>query len=230
MGKLLSATLIALAVGLCATEHSAEAASYAGGASTRCCPVPQECGGHIEYQLQRQVVLQPVTETVYETQQINCVRNVCETVMQPRTITCMETVTEQCVRSVPYTVQKPCYRTVYRQCAYTVQRPVSRTVWKECTYTVCRPVRETHMESRSYTVCTPVRPEDDPDGLGLQRGTLAGGWYLRGRLVGEPPQVYEGIAGGMQELLATMERDNSRPLVEFYRRHDQIELWLPIGA
>src|SRR5436305_5169753 len=109
MRKLLSVSLMALCFGSWVAEHPAEAASYAGGASTRCCPVPQECGGHIEYQLQRQVVLRPVTETVYETQQVNCVRNVCETVMQPRTITCMQTVAEQCVRSVPYTVQKPCY-------------------------------------------------------------------------------------------------------------------------
>src|SRR5690242_16839290 len=50
MGKPLSVTLMALAMGLWVTEHSAEAASYAGGASTRCCPVPQECGGHVEYQ------------------------------------------------------------------------------------------------------------------------------------------------------------------------------------
>ena len=77
MGKLLSALLMTLAIGSWVTEHSAEAASYAGGASTRCCPSPQmECGGHIEYQIQRQTVLKPVTETVYESQQINCVRNV----------------------------------------------------------------------------------------------------------------------------------------------------------
>src|SRR3954470_17400303 len=112
MGKLLSATLIVLATGLWVTEHSAEAASYAGGASTRCCPVPQECGGHIEYQLQRQTVIQSVPENVYETQQVSCVRDVCETVMQPRTVTSVKTVAEQCVRDVPYTVQKPVYKTV----------------------------------------------------------------------------------------------------------------------
>src|SRR3954464_14463604 len=104
MGKLLSVTLMTLAIGLCVTEHSAEAASYAGGASTRCCPVPQECTGHIEYQLQRQTVLQPVQETVYENQQVACVRDVCETVMQPRTVTTMQTVSEQCMREGPYTV------------------------------------------------------------------------------------------------------------------------------
>src|SRR3954451_10145885 len=108
MGKLLPVMLVTLAIGSWVTEHSAEAASYAGGASTRCCPSPQqECGGHYEYQLQRQTVLKPVTGAVFGSQQVPCVRNVCETVMQPKTITCMQTVTEQCVREVPYTVQKP---------------------------------------------------------------------------------------------------------------------------
>lgn len=82
----------------------------------------------------------------------------------------------------------------------------------------------------SYTVCTPVRDGDDPDALGLQVGTLHGGWYLRGRIVGEPPRVYEHIADGMAELVATMPADPTRPLVEFYRRRDQIDLWLPIPS
>lgn len=80
----------------------------------------------------------------------------------------------------------------------------------------------------TYTVCTPVRDGDEPDRLGLEVGTLAGGWYLRGRLVGEPPQLYERIGDGMTELEATMPGDDARPLVEFYRRRDQVELWLPI--
>jgi hypothetical protein len=80
----------------------------------------------------------------------------------------------------------------------------------------------------TYTVCTPVKEDDLPDQLGLQLGTLPGGWYLRGRLVGEPPQIYGHIADGMAELRATTATDDTRPLVEFYRRRDQIELWLPI--
>ena len=94
MRKLLSVTLMALFFGAWVAEHPAEAASYAGAASTRCCPVPQECGGHVEYQLQRQTVLRNIQETVCETKQIQCVRDVCETIMQPKTITRMRTVSE----------------------------------------------------------------------------------------------------------------------------------------
>ncbi|MFD8924396.1 hypothetical protein [Streptomyces mirabilis] len=82
----------------------------------------------------------------------------------------------------------------------------------------------------TYTVCTPVKEHDSPDRLGLQLGTLAGGWYLHGRLVGDPPQIYGRIADGVAELQATLPADDTRPLIEFYRRHDQIELWLPIRS
>jgi hypothetical protein len=80
----------------------------------------------------------------------------------------------------------------------------------------------------TYTVCTPIKPGDDPEALGLHTGTLQGGTYLRGQLIGDPPSVYERIGQGMQELRALVEMDLSRTLVEFYRRHDQIELWVPI--
>ncbi|NGO13816.1 GyrI-like domain-containing protein [Streptomyces sp. HC44] len=82
----------------------------------------------------------------------------------------------------------------------------------------------------TYTVCTPVKEDDRPDGLGLELGTLAGGSYLRGRLVGDPAQTYGQIAAGMAELKGMLRADDDRPLVEFYRRHDQIELWVPIRS
>jgi hypothetical protein len=82
----------------------------------------------------------------------------------------------------------------------------------------------------TYTVCTPVREGDDPESLGLETGTLPGGAYLRGRMVGEPSAIYALIGSGMNELKAMVQVDTTRPLVEFYRRHDQVELWVPIPA
>jgi hypothetical protein len=41
-------------------------------------------------------------------------------------------------------------------------------------------------------VCVQTR-DDDPAGLGLESGSLPGGRYLRARLRGEPPAVYERI-------------------------------------
>ncbi|GAA4523592.1 hypothetical protein GCM10023192_01360 [Amycolatopsis samaneae] len=80
----------------------------------------------------------------------------------------------------------------------------------------------------TYTVCTPVKPGDKAESLGLRTGVLPGGWYLRGTLVGEPPGLYERIGPGMAELEAATPPDETRPLVEYYRRHDQVELWVPV--
>lgn len=80
----------------------------------------------------------------------------------------------------------------------------------------------------TYSTCTPVRPGDDPGALGLEVGELAGGDYRRGRLVGDPPDLYARIGPGFEELEALGAVDRSRPLIEFYKRHDQVELWLPV--
>ena len=49
-----------------------------------------------------------------------------------------------------------------------------------------------------------------------------------GRLVGDPPGIFERIGAGMAELRAAASADGTRPLVEYYRRHDHIELWVPV--
>jgi hypothetical protein len=85
------------------------------------------------------------------------------------------------------------------------------------------------LEAGTYAPCTPVRPDDDPAALGLETGVLPGGWYLRARITGEPPGLYERIGPAMQALSAAAPREPGRPLVEYYRRHDEIELWVPVS-
>ncbi len=81
----------------------------------------------------------------------------------------------------------------------------------------------------TYTVCTPVRDGDRPAELGLATGVLPGGSYLRGHLTGEPPGIYARIGDAMAELqAAAIVTDATRPLVEFYRRRDHVELWVPV--
>ena len=82
----------------------------------------------------------------------------------------------------------------------------------------------------TYATCTPLHPDDDPASLSLSLGELPGGRFRRGRLRGEPPSVYGLIAAGVDELMAAGPVDADRPLVEFYKRHDEIELWVPIPA
>jgi hypothetical protein len=85
-------------------------------------------------------------------------------------------------------------------------------------------------QAGTYAACTPVRDGDDPGRLGLQTGTLPGGWYLRALIAGEPPALYARIGPAMQSLTRlAMPADPGRPLVEYYRRHDQIELWAPLA-
>jgi hypothetical protein len=81
--------------------------------------------------------------------------------------------------------------------------------------------------TNEYRACVEVR-EGDALAPGLESGTLPGGRYLRARLHGDPPAVYERIGPTFEELTRQAEPDVSRPSLEHYRRHDEIDLLLPI--
>jgi GyrI-like small molecule binding domain len=83
--------------------------------------------------------------------------------------------------------------------------------------------------TKEYRVCVQMKDDDEPNALGLETGTLPGGRYLRARIRGEPPTLYERIAPTFQELLKRGASDESRPSIEFYRRHDEIDLLLPVS-
>ena len=52
---------------------------------------------------------------------------------------------------------------------------------------------------------------------------------MRVRITGDPPGLYERIGPAMQPLVAlAAPADPHCPLVEYYRRHDEIELWVPV--
>ena len=85
-----------------------------------------------------------------------------------------------------------------------------------------------YVAAGTYLTGTPIRHDDDPDALGLQVGELPGGTFRRGRLRGEPPDLYAAIGPGVRELEAAGLADRTRPVIEFYRRRDEIELWVPI--
>jgi hypothetical protein len=81
-----------------------------------------------------------------------------------------------------------------------------------------------------YRVCAQIREDDDPAALGLEAATIPGGAYLRARLRGDPPGVYERIAPTFEALIraARPQHDETRPSIEYYRRLDEIDLLLPI--
>ena len=79
-----------------------------------------------------------------------------------------------------------------------------------------------------YRACVQVREQDDPAAFGLESATLPGGRYLRARLRGEPPAVYERISPTFAALAQAAVPDETRPSIEFYRRRDEIDLLLPV--
>jgi hypothetical protein len=85
-------------------------------------------------------------------------------------------------------------------------------------------------EAREYRVCAQLKEDDDPVVLGFEVGTLPGGSYLRARLQGEPPAIYDEIPSTVQELVRKASAvAASRPTIEYYRSRDLIDLLLPIS-
>jgi hypothetical protein len=77
-----------------------------------------------------------------------------------------------------------------------------------------------------YRVCVQTRKGDDPGAIGLEVGELPGGRYARVRLKGE--DTSELIPSTFERLAQRPDRDPSRPGIEFYRRHDVVDLLLPV--
>jgi hypothetical protein len=82
--------------------------------------------------------------------------------------------------------------------------------------------------THEYRVCVQWQEGDDADGLGLEEWSLPGGRYVRERLEGDPPAVYGLIQPTFERLAMRPDRDRSRPEIEFYRRHNVIDLLLPV--
>jgi len=78
-----------------------------------------------------------------------------------------------------------------------------------------------------YRACVEVR---NGDALvpGLESSTLPGGRYLRARLRGDPPGLYEQIKPTFDAMARAATPDATRPGLEHYRRHDELDLLLPI--
>jgi hypothetical protein len=81
--------------------------------------------------------------------------------------------------------------------------------------------------ANDYRACVEVG-EADELAPGLETGKLPGGRYLRARLCGDPPAVYERIGPTFDELVQAHKPDESRPSLEHYRRYDEIDLLLPV--
>src|ERR671936_127081 len=83
-------------------------------------------------------------------------------------------------------------------------------------------------QTGEYRACVLAREGDDAAALGLEAGRLPGGRYVRARLQGEPPAVYERIGPTFSAMAEAVPPDEERPSIKFYRRRDEIDLLLPV--
>lgn len=84
--------------------------------------------------------------------------------------------------------------------------------------------------SSEYRACVEIGDFAEDEQLGLESAVLPGGTFLRARLRGEPPELYQRIGPTFDALSRAAEPDLDRPSLEYYRRHDEIDCLLPIQA
>ena len=78
-----------------------------------------------------------------------------------------------------------------------------------------------------YRACVETRDDITAGERRLPETLLPGGRFLRVRLRGTPPGLYEEIGPAYRSLLTLAARDDTRPSLEHYRRHDQIDILMP---
>jgi hypothetical protein len=84
-------------------------------------------------------------------------------------------------------------------------------------------------ESGVYRCCVQIRAGDHPARLGLESGVIPGGRYLCATVHGPQPATYALLTPTFEELRRAGRHDKTRPSIEYYRRHDRIDLLMPVS-
>jgi len=79
-----------------------------------------------------------------------------------------------------------------------------------------------------YRACVESQADATAAECALPEMVIPGGRFMRIRLRGEPPAVYDEITPAYQLLESSAERDDSRPSLEHYRRLDEIDVLMPV--
>ncbi len=85
-------------------------------------------------------------------------------------------------------------------------------------------------DSGVYRCCVQIHDGADPASLGLASGVIAGGFYLRAVVRGPQPATYALLPPTFGELQRSADRDRTRPGLEYYRRHDRIDVLMPVSG
>ena len=84
-----------------------------------------------------------------------------------------------------------------------------------------------HPPRLEYRACYGRQPGDAPSALGLAEDTIPGGRYRRARIKGR--DAIAQIPAAYETLQASGEvRSDGRPWFEFYRRHDCVDVLVPV--
>jgi hypothetical protein len=80
-----------------------------------------------------------------------------------------------------------------------------------------------------YFACVERHPGDDPEGMGLDAGTVPGGLYVRRKVFDWLRVIDEGRLGSIfQDLVRSHPVDPTRPHLEFYRSMSELHLLVPV--
>ena len=106
----------------------------------------------------------------------------------------------------------------------------AQRAWMELAEVVELPGRQTygywHPPELEYRACSSLEDGDDPTALGLGETVLPGGWYRRASLDGD--DAYARIGPTIDELAEDANVDRSRPILELYRGHNEVDVLVPV--
>ncbi len=80
--------------------------------------------------------------------------------------------------------------------------------------------------TQGYRACYALQEGDDAEAPGLQRSVIPGGSYRRARLKGD--DAFAKIGPTFDELARDVAVDETRPWFEFYRRQNEVDIFVPI--
>ena len=82
--------------------------------------------------------------------------------------------------------------------------------------------------AQEYRACYSLEAQDDPEAVGLKQSVIPGGFYRRARLKGD--DVFDKIGAAFDKLAEDAPVDKTRPWFEFYRREDEVDIFVPIQS
>lgn len=78
-----------------------------------------------------------------------------------------------------------------------------------------------------YRACAAVTPKDDPGKLGLMTWIIPGGKYFKDKIADWEKHIPE-IGPKCEEIIAKVQFDDGRPIIEFYRSQKELFLFVPV--